>query len=205
MTAARILFAACLALGASACTQLLPERAAPRLFTLTAPDVPMATVERAVQLTIERGPAGPGLGTDRILLRTSPTDVDYFADAAWTEPSPQLVQTILLTAFERSGGLQGVARGGGGVRSDYALLYELREMHAFYPNGDFDQAPTIRVALSARLIDTDSREVVASRNFSADAPAQSPRLNQVVGAMDQALDRVVLDVVSWTLERLPAR
>ncbi len=188
-----------LAAGLAACGTLLPGQGPPPdIYTLTPKttfDVNLARV--GWQLVVEEPQAAGGLDTTRIALSESPTRVDYFASARWTERAPQMVQTLLVESFENSGRIVAVGREAIGLRSDFNLRTDLREFQAEYYG--ISGAPRVRVRLNAKIVKQPRREIIASKTFEQVVKASGTRMADIVAAFDDALGGVLKQTVQWTL------
>lgn len=188
----------------AACEGLLPGSGPPPdLYTLT----PKSTFDENLprvdwQLVVEEPIAAGGLNIQRIALRNRPTELNYFAGAQWTERAPQMVQTLLVESFENSHSIVAVGRQAIGLRSDYNLKSELREFQAEYAAGR--AVPTVRVRLNVKIIRQPRRDIIASENFEAVAPARANSMAEIVAAFDEALGKVLKQVVEWTLVTVEA-
>lgn len=183
----------------TACGGLLPQAPPSNLYTLSpkstfAPDLPKVTW----QLVVEEPYAAGGLDTHRIVIMTNPYEVKYYAEARWAERAPRMVQTLLIESFENSGRIVAVGRQSVGLRSDYNLKIEMREFQAELLPGS--PAPQVHVALNVKLITQPRQEIVASAGFERRAQAASAAMLDVVKAFDEALGRVLRDIVHWTLQ-----
>jgi cholesterol transport system auxiliary component len=161
----------------AACSNLPLNRPAPQLYTLT----PKSTFPDDLpavgwQLAIDRPTSPAGLATTRIAVARGPHLVDYFAGAQWIDDA----QSISL-------------------RSDFVLGLELREFQAEYTEGV--EAPIVNVRLNVKLIELPQRRIVASATFDRLVPSPDNRMASIIEAFDQALGRVLRDVVVWTLTR----
>ena len=107
-----------------------------------------------------------------------------------------MVQTALLELFENSRTVSAIDRELVGLRADFILKTEIRHFEALYdsPNG----APTVWVAIMARLVNPTGREIVAQASFEQREPASSNEIPRIVVAFDEALGRVIEDIVVWT-------
>ena len=196
----RGLIAMALALGLSGCESVVGNLGGepPDLFTLTpktsfAPDLPRVTW----QLVVEEPTASGGLNSTRIARRSNPTELTYFAKAAWIDRAPAMVQTLLVESFENSKVIVAVGRKAIGLRSDFDLKSELREFQAEYDDGQ--GTPLIRVRLNAKLIKQPRRQIVASENFEATQRAAGPGMDAIIVAFDEALGKVLRNMVQWSL------
>jgi cholesterol transport system auxiliary component len=192
----------------AACSgSLLPGQAPPpKLYDLT----PKSTFDASLptadwQLLVETPIAAAGIDTSRIALKRSPTTLDYFASAEWTDRAPALVQTLIIESFENSKKIIAVGRESVALRSDYSLKLELREFQADYfttndkPIEGANAAPIVDVRINAKLVKMPERTIIASDTFSEKIDAASNTLNDIVLAFDEALGKVLKHAVSWTL------
>jgi len=170
----------------------------PQLYTLTpkstfSPDLPKVDW----QMIVERPIAAAGLNSQKIALQRSPVTLDYFAHANWTDTAPQLVQTLLIESFENTGKIRAVTRESTSLRPDYVLQTELREFQAEYTTGA--QAPTVRVRLNAKLIRLPDRTIIGNQTVERTWTATKADMESIVLAFDEALGKVMKQIVEWTL------
>jgi cholesterol transport system auxiliary component len=150
-------------------------------------------------LIVELPSAAGALATDRILIKPIPFQAQYLPDGRWSEPAPELVQTLLVTSFQNLGGFRLVGRTAAGLMPDYTLMTELQEFQAEpVAAGDGTMQVTVRVGAMMTLIRESDRRIVASRRFAASAVVASDDTLQVVAGFDQALRIVLRDAVLWT-------
>jgi cholesterol transport system auxiliary component len=190
--------AAAMALLLSGCGGLLgPSNPPPQIYVLK-PRLEVLTDAPAVswQLAISRPEMAETLDTDRIALIRGAT-MDYYADAQWTDTASRLLQALLVEAFQSSGRILGVGRDTGEVRADYILQTQVRDFEAQYQgeNG----APTVVVAMSARLTAARTRAVVASFEASRSVSAAQNSVPAVIEAFDTAASEALEDIARWAL------
>jgi len=154
----------------------------------------------AWQLTVAPPDAAQSLQTTRIALQRGQT-MDFYANAQWTDSMPQLLQSLLVEAFETSGSIKGVAPESAGVHGDMVLETEIRSFQANYE--DQAGAPDIVVTIVARLLTAGSREVVGTLISSHDARAAQNTVPSVVQAFDEATGQTLEEIVSWVLRTEP--
>lgn len=185
---------------------LLPKpAAAPALYRLTAANgFPQAASLSPVQLAVALPSAEAALDTTRIALSRSPTTLDYFADAAWTDRLPAILQARLVDSFDNAHRLVALAGEGNAAQSDAILAIALRHFEAQY---DGDAAPHWRIELTADLISAADRKVIATRTFTGEAAAQQNGMTAIVDTADDAWRRVAKEIVDWATASLarPAR
>ncbi len=172
----------------------------PQLYTLTpkstfSPDLPLASW----QLLVEPPAAAAGLDSLRVPLQSTPLKLDYFADVAWTDRAPRMVQTLIVESFENSGRIVSVGRESIGLRANYVLKTELREFQAEYIEKGLSSPPVVRVRMNAKLVQIPRRAIIAGENFEASTVATRNSLDAIVLAFDDALGKVLRRLVEWTL------
>ena len=153
------------------------------------------------QLDIPEPLADGALDTDRIPLKTSPIEIKYFADSRWVDRIPSLVQTLMVESFENSGKIVGVGRESSDLRADYSLISELRQFQAEYIEND--KIPTIRVQLNVKLVREPRQDIIAFRTFEDRYMAKAGDIQSVVLAFNEAINKVLREVVEWTLTTAP--
>jgi cholesterol transport system auxiliary component len=181
------------------CGGLIPgggER--PQLYVLTpkttfAPDLPRAEWQLLVDVPL----APAEIDTDRIVLQRTPYTVDNFANAAWPDRAPAMVQTLLVESFESTGKITAIGRESAGLRADYVLRPELRKFTAVYD--DPSAPPIASVILNVRLVRMPERAIVAQRSFDHRARAQRNEMAAIIEAFDDALGKVLKRTIEWTL------
>lgn len=161
------------------------------------------------QLLVEKTTSPAGLDTPRIAVAYSPIELDYFARTNWTDRAPEMVQRLLVESFENSGKIIAVGRDSVGLRSNLMLKTELREFQAEYERGQGSaqpggangsgRAPKIRVRIAAKLVKMPQRVIVDSVTFEKVVPAERNSMEAIVGAFDEALGKVLKQIVVWTL------
>ncbi|MDE2464470.1 MAG: membrane integrity-associated transporter subunit PqiC [Alphaproteobacteria bacterium] len=143
-------------------------------------------------------PSAPfSLSSRRIAIQRSADTLDFYADAAWQDRTPELLQRLTLEGFEDSGRISAVAREDSGLHTDYLLQIDLRRFEARY--GGAQDAPVAEVAMTARLIRLSDRKVVATTVIHTTAPAQANSIPAAVSAFDAATGKAVQQLVAWTL------
>jgi cholesterol transport system auxiliary component len=193
----RRLVLAGLALAPAACSLLPAGSAPPKLYTLTpATKFPSGGSDVSWQLLIDEPSSAAALDTERIALSRSSVTVDYFADAAWTDRAPLLVEELLVQSFENSGRIAAVARQSLALRADYMLALDLRHFEAVYGAG---AAPDVHVQIAAKLVKAADRSIVASRRFDATAPAAANNMPAIVDAFNAVFHEAARGIVDWTL------
>jgi cholesterol transport system auxiliary component len=198
----RLVLAGASAIVLASCSDILGPPDAPKLFVLKSGTAAAATGPKVSwALSIQLPDASAALDTQRIAIMRPPASLDYYADAAWSDHLPALVQTALLEAFESSGCIAAVARDSDAARADYILVADLRDFEARYDQPD--GAPTAVVHIGAKMVSALKRDIAARFDAAEEVPATQNSVDAAVAALDEALSRAVAKVVTWALS-LPA-
>lgn len=185
----------------SACSVELPgSGAAPRLFVLSPkssfePDLP----EADWQLLIDTPITAAGLSSQRIALNRNKLEMEYFANAGWTDSLPNLVQRLIIESFENSGKIISVGRQAIGLRANFIVNTDLREFQAEYNPGDPTAPPAAHIKINAKLIKMPERRIVASQTFEHAVQADSGKMEDIIKAFDLSLGKALKRIVGWTL------
>ncbi|HTH98171.1 MAG TPA: ABC-type transport auxiliary lipoprotein family protein [Stellaceae bacterium] len=183
------------------CGGILPRPAPPpRLFLLRAParyaSLPPVDVSTR-RLLIAVPDAAYGLATQRIVLTRGAYGLDYFADAAWQDKMPAMVQSLLVESFENAGRLAAVGRGVVPWSADFTLQSNILDFEAAY-DAAMD-APRVKLRFNLTLVRNRDRSVVAHTDLTETAQARRNAIDAVVAGFDQAFQALAPRLVSWTL------
>ena len=190
------------ALGLAGCSAF--TSAPPSLYVLqpkTTYDTNLPTVGYQLVVTVPDAPQS--LDSARIALARSPTTIDYFANSAWTDRAPVMVQDLLVESFENTRKIVSVGRDTSGLRADYVLLTDLRDFEARYYEGT-NKPPQVRVRLTAKLIKMPEREIIGGLDAVKLADAEHNDIDSIVAAFGEATGNAMKMIVQWTLRSTPA-
>lgn len=147
------------------------------------------------QLVIDEPMAIDPLTSARIAVKPDDSTYGVLRGTRWSDSATEMMQTVLVHAFEDSGRMVGVGPTSAGVRGDFILMTELRDFQAEYDG----QAPAARVTLSIKLVRATSNDVLVAHVFSQRVPFEGSGTPAVVAAFQRALDQLLPEVVEWTL------
>ena len=133
--------------------------------------------------------------SDRILTVTG-THAAYIKDARWVTSSVALFDSAVQRTFDADQGPARLVDRAEIARIDYVLKLDVRTFEARYDRGQA-VAPTIVVEVHAALDRTHDRTVVGDQSFKASVTASENRVGAIVEAFDQAVARVLGEVVAW--------
>ncbi|MBB3646096.1 cholesterol transport system auxiliary component [Rhizobium sp. BK619] len=148
------------------------------------------------QILIASPTALNAVGSEQIVIRVSPSEIQYLSRAQWGDKLPRMVQSKLVEAFENSGKLGGVGIPGQGLAIDYQVVTDIRSFEIDASNGN--QAV---VEISAKILNDRNGSVRAQKVFRAVARAGGDNAGFVKG-LDRAFSTVVSEIVNWTLRSI---
>jgi cholesterol transport system auxiliary component len=132
--------------------------------------------------------------SDDRILTVGDGKAAYIAQSRWVAPAEVLFNEAVSQAFDASP-VRLIARGQQG-RSAYALRIDVRTFETRYDAGP-NAAPTVVVRVHAALTRSDQSSV-GEQEFAASAPAAGNRVGAIVQAYDKAVADIVGKLVSWT-------
>lgn len=186
------------AVALSGCGGLLgPTEAPPQIYVL---HPPFGVVDNAPTVQWQFGvpePVSPDVFDSKRITLTLGQTMDYYAGSAWPDQVPDLLQGLLVEAFEKSGKIKGVGRNSAGVRADILVTTEIRDFSAHYDVKD--GIPTIVVDIVAKLITATHHDVIATFDARHEVKASVNSVPAVVAAFNDATGQAVSDIVSWSL------
>ena len=190
-TAARAALIAVLAATLVACGSKAANNDTFSLSALSAVEGPSA---KSRQLLVPQPSALKALDSEQIVIRPTPSEIQYLAKAQWSDSLSKMVQSKLVQAFENTGRLGGVGMPGQGLAIDYQLVTDIRSFEVQASGAD-----TAVVEISAKLLNDRNGTVRSQKVFRATVPVSGTGNPAFVKALDAAFARVTADIVGWTL------
>ncbi|MFC5755172.1 ABC-type transport auxiliary lipoprotein family protein [Rhizobium sp. GCM10022189] len=148
------------------------------------------------QILIADPTALKALNSDQIVIRVSPSEIQYLARAQWSDTLPRMVQSKLVEAFENSGKLGGVGKPGQGLAIDYQVVSDIRSFEIDASSGN-----KAVVEISVKILNDRNGTVRAQQVFRATAAAGGDNAGFVKG-LDRAFTAVTDQIVGWTLKSI---
>ena len=166
-------------------------------FALSAMAEVSGPAARHKQILVPEPAALKALDSEQIVIRVTPSEIQYLASARWNDRLPKMVQAKLVEAYENSGKLGGVGTPGQGLAIDYQVVTDIRAFQIEAAGGDH-----AHIEISAKILNDRNGSVVAQQVFTADAPVSGSGNPGFVAALDAAFARVTTDIVGWTLKKI---
>lgn len=184
-------------LALTACIELPGTGPAPDHYTLS----PLTAVseEKSDLVLVLDEPSMPGELLDSDIAVSVPESqrVLYVSGSRWTQRTPNLLHRYFVASFDNSA--RWLSVGGPSaleIRADFRLKLDVHRFHAV-----LDPAPKAEVAVSAKLVRNGPAELIAARQFQAEAPASSQDAAALTRALDTALDDLTRRLIAWVDEQ----
>jgi ABC-type uncharacterized transport system auxiliary subunit len=178
-----LIAAAGLVAALAACGSVRPSK----YYTLSVPAAaPVAGAAAPADVLVGRVTAPQMLRDDRIVYRSSGTQLGAYEYHRWAEPPTEMISELLFRSLRDSGRFRSVQSLRSNARGDILVRGRLYEF------GEVTGSPlTGRVKLEVEAYDQQTGKVVFSRMFSADEPVNGKEVADVVAALDSAVKRAL--------------
>lgn len=153
-----------------------------------------------VDVVIELPTTSGALSTDRIMIRPNTLQAQYLPDVRWGDATPVMVQTLMLRAVESTGTLRYVGRQPLASHGDFAVVTELVDFQAEL--SEDGQTATSNLKIIVRVVREADASIIASKTFTATAPATTTQNEAIVTAFDTAATTLVTDFAQWLANTL---
>lgn len=173
---------------------------APRLFQLNpASDLRSAGTAADVTIMVEEPTVPGGISSDLIAVRTGDHEIKYLAGARWTDRTSQLISRYVIESMESSGLISVIGVESLDLPNDFRLKLNIQEFSAVA--GVTENAPirNVEVKVSATVVRSMPVYIIATRSFSGSANTTSEDPADIVAAMNEAADSVMVDMFAWVL------
>jgi cholesterol transport system auxiliary component len=150
------------------------------------------------QILIAPPTALQALDSNLIVIRVSPSEIQYLGKSQWSDKLSRMVQSKLAEAFENSGKLGGVGLPGQGLAIDYQVVADIRdfEIDAYGPS------KSAVVEISVKILNDRNGTIRAQSVFRRAVPVGGSSNPDFVKALNTAFAGVTADIVDWTLKAL---
>jgi len=150
------------------------------------------------QILIPPPTALQALDSNQIVIRVSPSEIQYLGKSQWSDKLSKMVQSKLVEAFENTGKLGGVGVPGQGLAIDYQIVTDIRSFEINASGGH----KTAIVEISEKILNDRTGTVKAQNVFRKVVPVSGGSNPDFVRALDAAFAGVTGELVNWTLRSL---
>jgi cholesterol transport system auxiliary component len=169
----------------------------PATYDLTAPTQVTARGNGRAQIMVAEPTALQAINSDRIVVRPGSGEITYLPGAQWADRVPVLVQARLIQTFENAHRIGMVGRPDDKFTPDAVLSTEIRDFEI-----EAGGNPVAVVTIAARVVSQRTGRISAASLFTARVPAAGTSGQQATSALDQALKKVLVDIMAWTTSKV---
>lgn len=187
------------------CSSLLPPAPPPdniylleaRMASIPAPGE--ARAKRDLVLAVSMPRARAGFDTAQMIWVRQAHGLEVYSRNRWADTPARMLAPLFVQALERSGAFHAVVQAPSTAAAALRLDTELIRLQQ-----DFTARPSrVQFTLSAQLIDTGTRRVIASAEFDETENAPSEDAYGGVVAANRALERLLPRMVTFCAEHAP--
>jgi cholesterol transport system auxiliary component len=183
-----------------ACSVLQPSAVEPPAFfslnfdpTHSALHLPEKTGHTLPTLIVTPPHAAAGFDSQRIIYVRKENQLEYFARSEWVDTPARMLGPLLASSMDATGIFGAVVVTPAGASGDLRLETEIvRLQHNFVSDPSRAQ-----FTLRAFLLDEKTRQVLAWREISADAPSASNAPREGVAAANRAVGMVLAELAQF--------
>ncbi|WP_166364595.1 ABC-type transport auxiliary lipoprotein family protein [Pseudomonas akapageensis] len=146
-------------------------------------------------LRLNKPKASEVLDSPKIAVVPQGDLISSYKGARWSDPAPVLLRNRMLDAFQRDGRVQLLSTDDSNLQADYELGGELQAFQSEYTA----QGVQVVIRLDARLVRDTTQRILASRRFEIRQPVTDTQVPSVVAGFGQASDKLLAQVLEWTL------
>lgn len=190
----KLVAAGLLALSLTGCISLVPKTKPAQLYRFGVPTAEAPARTDPVGVFRVHGQFQRESAGDRILTVTGERAA-YIARSRWVAPAEVLFDEAVAAAFDSAPGRVRLVLRGEPARAAYMLRLDVRNFETIYEDGE---KPVVLVRVRASLAGGPNRSSIADRLFEARVAAERNRVSAIVVAYNDAVAKVLSDVVAWT-------
>lgn len=180
---------------------VLPSQPTPeRTFRLVPPVTTHGVRHTGPTLLIDLPEAATGYGSDAMIYRRDPLELNAFASARWADSPARMLAEAAASALEESGLFSVVATAPAVLDARYRLGLTLIRLEQDYTGGTPGVA---HITVRARLINARNGEILDSTLLDRSAPAQATGPEAAARAASVATRALLADLTRFVAESLP--
>jgi len=173
--------------------QDVPPREHFVLDDLAKADTSRAAAPAGRVLLVSAASASPFYDTQNLVFSRAVGQRAYYQFAGWTERPGRRLNELLMRRLEARGGFKSVVATTAGVRGDLVLNTRLEE---FYHDTGANPG-SVRIVVSAELVDYAGRTIVAQRRFAQSVPGAGENAQGAVAAFNRATTALLDEMSAW--------
>lgn len=155
---------------------------------------------KEIQLSITAPGSDYVLSGESVVTLSPQGEVRYWANTAWSSPVPNLLQGLLVEAFEPVDNITAMPNSALGFLPDYRLLTELRQFAVLLDAGG--RPEFVQVALACYLIDLRTGKSLGYLNSDHKIAVRGAAFTDVLAAYNEATGGALNEITAWATGKL---
>lgn len=155
---------------------------------------------KEIQLSITAPGSDYVLSGESVVTLSPEGEVRYWANTAWSSPVPNLLQGLLVAAFEPVDNITAMPNSALGFLPEYRLLTELRQFAVLLDargNPEF-----VAVALACYLIDLRTGKSLGYLNSEHKVAVEGAAFTNALDAYNKATGAALNEITAWATAKL---
>ncbi|WP_259345154.1 ABC-type transport auxiliary lipoprotein family protein [Candidatus Liberibacter sp.] len=145
------------------------------------------------QLFISEPVALKALDSENIVVRYSPTEIQYLINSQWSDKLPRMVQSKLIASFENDGRLLAISKPSQGMIADYQISSTIRSFEI-----DLLRNKAV-IDISVKLIGFRNGIVKAQKIFHIEEQLEKDNKMYFIKSLNLGFARISSEIIKWTL------
>ncbi len=139
----------------------------------------------------------PGLDTRRIALLQEGKKFDYYNSVRWTAPVGEMLEPVLVEAFEQSGAFKSVTTELDSAVAEFTLLTDIRDYQVVRQN-----PAEVKIRLVSKLLDSRTRNVLVTIPAETTLQPDENKMDSIVETFNRGSAELASQIVAKSLNAI---
>ncbi|MBN9413328.1 MAG: membrane integrity-associated transporter subunit PqiC [Candidatus Paracaedimonas acanthamoebae] len=192
------------------CISVLPEEPAPAKKIVLIPKLRHKIVGHKIEsysilesLIVEKPRMLESLDSARVKIvlhgQDGVTSSEFVAGIEWSDKLPSFLQETLISLYERTGKITAVGRAEEQFYAPYRLQFTITNFEIVK---EADASMKVVVKVSAKVINSQNRSVLAQHSFHQQVAVKEEGLEGIIKAFEKATSVSFSEIIQWTFEKI---
>ena len=184
----------------SACSVFSPVKTETQTTYLinTVPNPAVKKSQRRISLLVTQPEASSLYNTTSMAYTTHPYQIGYFVKSTWAEPPPQMLQPLVIQTLQRTHYFRSVGSLSNIGQYNLTLNTQLIQLEQDYSR----QPHRVHVILRAQIVNPNTNQILASKEFSAHEIIRRDTTYDGVVATNQAVAKILNQLAAFCLRAI---
>lgn len=180
------------------CVSLLPNQDKPPIIVpfRAANNIVKSQVQSPFSVSIGMPNMPRAMSGNQITLEQSDGTIAYIDEVNFSAPANLSIQNVILETFDKAATFRASVRANSNARADFELALDVNSFQVTMPSRT--QAGVAKIEVTARLVNVNNRRPLATKIFTAQAPAVRGEPSMPALALETATQDLALQIMEWT-------